>query len=62
METTPNKIRDQRTQPRRDGWIKLLRSLNKIKPDDEPLAISYIIKSNGLEDAIWCLRAMACAR
>lgn len=56
MYTTLNKIREH--GPCEDGWITLLKSLNKTKPDDEPVAISYIIESNGLDNAVWCLRAV----
>lgn len=56
MITTLNKIRAH--DPCRKGWIKLLRSLNKSKPDDEPLNISRVLDSNGLADALWCLQAV----
>jgi hypothetical protein len=53
--TTLNEIR--KFNPCKDGWEKLLKFLNKTKADDEPLLMSTILKSNGLSDAIWCLRA-----
>jgi hypothetical protein len=53
--TTLNKIRA--CHPCEDGWSKLLAHLGKIKADDEPLAFSTILKSNGLEDALWTLRS-----
>ena len=56
MYTTLNKIRDK--QPCKQGWIKLLDSLKKTEADDEPLNIISIIDSNGIEDAVWCLRAV----
>jgi len=56
MKTTLNKIRAQ--HPCEDGWKKLLAYLGKTKPDDEPLAIVTILDSNGLDDALWCLRAV----
>ena len=56
MTTTLNKIREH--NPCKSGWETLLKSLNKTNPDDEPIAISYIVESNGLDDAIWCLRAV----
>jgi hypothetical protein len=40
------------------GWSKLLRYLGKTAADDEPLSLLTILESNGLDDAIWCLRAM----
>ena len=54
--TTLNKIREH--GPCSDGWTKLLRYLNKTQADDEPLAIATILDSNGLDDALWCLRAV----
>ena len=56
MKTTLNKIREY--SPCTNGWEKLLVYLGKTKADDEPLSIATIIDSNGLEDAIWCLRAV----
>ena len=56
MKTTLNKIRKH--SPCADGWEKLLKHLGKTKADDEPLSILTILDSNGLNDAIWCLRAV----
>jgi len=56
MKTTLNKIRAYNPCP--DGWKKLLDHLGKTQADDEPLAITTILNSNGLDDAIWCLRAV----
>lgn len=56
MKTTLNQIREH--SPCASGWGKLLRSLNKTTPDDEPLDIAYIVRSNGLDDALWCLRTV----
>ena len=53
--TTLNKIRAH--DPCADGWAKLLRHLGKTKADDEPLALVTILQSNGLDDALWSLRA-----
>lgn len=39
------------------GWRTLIDSLNKRVPDDEPLPILHILKSNGLADALWALKA-----
>jgi hypothetical protein len=52
--TTLNKIREQ--SPCVDGWAKLLRHLGKTQADDEPLALVTILDSNGLDNALWCLR------
>jgi len=54
--TTLNKIRAHVPCP--DRWVKLLRHLGKTQADDEPLALGTILYSNGLQDALWCLRAV----
>ena len=56
MKTTLNKIRGY--NPCIDGWRKLLDYLGKTQADDEPLAITTILDSNGFNDALWCLRAV----
>ncbi len=56
MKTTLNAIRAH--SPCADGWSKLLRHLNKTQADDEPLPLRVILDSNGLDDALWCLRAV----
>ena len=56
MKTTLNKIREH--EPCAEGWEKLLTYLGKTKADDEPLSLLTILDSNGLNDAIWCLRAV----
>jgi hypothetical protein len=56
MKTTLNKIREH--NPCKSGWKKLLKNLGKTQADDEPLAITTILESNGVDDALWCLRAV----
>jgi len=56
MYTTLNKIRAQ--SPCADGWAKLLKHLGKTQADDEPLSIKTVLESNGISDALWCLRAV----
>ena len=56
MNTTLNLIRSH--DPCQEGWEKLLRHLGKTKADDEPLPLRVILESNGLDDALWCLRAV----
>ena len=56
MKTTLNAIREH--APCADGWKKLLGNLGKSSADDEPLSLLTILDSNGLDDAIWCLRAV----
>ena len=57
MKTTLNKIKAH--SPCTSGWKKLLKNLGKIKADDEPLLLTTILESNGLDDALWCLRTVA---
>lgn len=56
MQTTLNQIRQKSPCP--EGWTKLLRHLGKTTADDAPLSIVTILDSNGLDDALWCLRAV----
>ena len=56
MYTTLNKIRAH--SPCHEGWTKLLKNLGKTKADNKRLAITTILDSNGLDDALWCLRAV----
>jgi len=56
MNTTLNRIRSH--NPSDQLWEKLLGHLGKTKADDEPLPLRVIFESNGLDDAIWCLRAV----
>lgn len=56
MKTTLNDIWGY--NPRSYVWRDLLSYLGKTKADDEPLEITTIIDSNGLDDALWCLRAV----
>lgn len=53
--TTLNRIRAY--SPWIDDWGSLLGSLNKTSADDDPLALSEVLKFNGLPGALWCLRA-----
>jgi len=56
MTTTLNSIRQH--YPCIDGWKTLLDSLGKIEPDDELITFEYIMESNDILDAIWCLRTL----
>ena len=56
MKTTLKKIKEH--NPCSGGWQKLLSHLHKTKAADEPLSILTILDSNGVEDAIWALRAV----
>ena len=56
MKTTLNAIREH--SPCADGWEQLLRHLGKTQADDDPLTILTVLESNGLDDALWALRAV----
>jgi hypothetical protein len=56
ITTTLNRIRKH--TPCKDGWETLLRHLGKTQADDEPLPLVTILESNGLDDVLWCLRAV----
>ena len=56
MKTTLNKIKAH--HPCIQGWKQLLKHLGKTKADDEPLSLLTVLDSNGLDDAIWCMRAI----
>jgi len=58
--TTLSEIRAQR--PCEDGWRKLLDHLGKTGADDEPLHLMTVLESNGLDDALWCLRVPSLER
>lgn len=53
---TLNAIRQH--SPCQDGWKKLLSHLDKTAADDEPFPLSVILDSNGLQDTLWCFRAL----
>ena len=55
LTTTLNRIRAH--GPCHDGWTKLLAGLGKTKADDEPLPFATIVRINGLDFALWCVRA-----
>lgn len=54
--TTLNRIRAN--NPCKHGWKNLLKGLGKTRDDDEPLSLLRILQINGIEDAIWALRAI----
>ena len=54
MKTTLNEIR--KYSPCASGWEKLLKHLGKTKADDEDMDLMAVLESNGIQDAIWCLR------
>jgi len=56
MRTTLNQIRSH--HPCCNGWEKLLRGLGKTASDDDPLWLDTVLDHNGLDDALWCLRAV----
>jgi len=56
LKTTLNQIREK--SPCAEGWRKLLAYLGKQRADDDQLDIATVLASNGIEDALWCLRAV----
>ena len=64
MKTTLRKIRAaapcgmRLVDGQRVGYLKLRHYLGKGYSDDAPINIATIIDSNGLDDALWCLRAV----
>ena len=56
MKTTLNKIRAH--HPCADGYAKLCKFLGKTHADDDEIDLLTILESNGLDDALWCLRAV----
>ena len=53
---TLNKIKEH--GPCEDGWKKLLKSQGKTKADDVEFPLTDVLESNGLDDALWCLRCL----
>ena len=64
MQTTLRKIRAagpcgmRLDDGKRVGYLKLRHHLGKGYGDDTPVDIATILESNGLDDALWCLRAV----
>ena len=64
MQTTLRKIRAagpcgmRLEDGQRVGYLKLRHYLGKGYGDDTPVDIATILDSNGLDDALWCLRAV----
>lgn len=57
MFTTLNKIisNDNFYNENKEKWGELLKNLGKTEPDDEPLSLSTILESSGIDVALWCL-------
>lgn len=55
LTTTLTRIRQH--SPCAGGWRKLVRHLGPDWGEDKPIALTTILDSNGLGDAIWALRA-----
>ena len=64
MQTTLRKIRAagpcgmRLDDGQRFGYLKLRHYLGKGYGDDTPVDIATILESNGMADALWCLRAV----
>jgi len=54
MNVKLEEIRDQ--HPCADGWKRLVKSLDGRTEGN--VSLSHILDSNGIEDAIWCLRVL----
>lgn len=53
---TLNKIKAH--DPCQDGWKTLLASKGKTKADNVEFPLIDVLDSNGLDDALWCLRCL----
>ena len=53
LTTTLAKLREH--SPCESGYRKLLRSLGAKWPDAKPINLLRILKSNGVQDMLWCL-------
>lgn len=53
MYTSLNDIRSK--HPCEEGWRKLLAHLGKTNSDDDPIPLTTILDSNGVDDTIWVL-------
>ncbi len=56
ITTTLRQIRQH--SPCIEGWRTLLSALGKTEVDDEPLPLTTILQSNGLDDVLWCLQTL----
>jgi len=56
MKTTLNKILAHGPCPH--GWRQLLRHIGKSEADDEPLDVLVILDATGINETLWCLRAV----
>ena len=54
--TTLNKIRAH--GPCTGSWTELLDSRGKTEADDEPLAMTHILDTLGLDDCLWAMRSL----
>ena len=56
MQLTLTDIKAHKPCP--EGWKVLLGGLGKRRADREPLTLIQVLETNGVEDAVWCLRAL----
>ena len=59
ITTTLKQIRGK--EACREGYRKLVKSLPEDHEQDDPITIAQVLKSNGLDDALWTV-AVACGR
>ena len=52
---TLNLIRNnyKNNKPCEQSWIKLLKSLNKTKADNDPISFEYLLETLGVQDTLW---------
>ena len=55
ITTTLNRIRD--CSPCTDEWPVLLAALGKVRADDEPISYARFVETNGIQPALWAIRA-----
>lgn len=55
ITTTLNRIRD--CSPCTAEWPVLLAALSKVRADDEPVTYARFVETNGIQPALWAMRA-----
>ena len=58
MNYTTTLAQIRRHDPCASGWRKLITHLGADYPEDKPISLATILKSNGWRDAVWALRSV----
>ena len=58
MNITLNKIKEHGQFYHAGRWETLLKSKGKTEADDVEFPLANVLESNGLDDALWCLRCI----